>query len=275
MTSLDKSHMTLQAEHTALAKSHTTLQSEHAALVAQNAALAKCHTALQAEHAEMQRKVHDVASVMIQHHMQSSSQMAKIYQILVDTSSLTLNGSQLTLSLSNCIGQSGHHYIILSQKPPQPDYKFKLEWKRTAARPSTQLSLIQVINDDYPPMTEDTKFDVAIVNCKSNGTPLNSHSSGAQTLSICCGKSAEVSGATSLQLIGTIDFEGAFQVKLQLRHHDRQKCPCPCHPYVCAQQTAPSHFYNCPQCGRQYRTMDQPYICRRCNAECQHNCQKH
>lgn len=59
---------------------------------------------------------------------QNSPETAQVYTILVDISHLTLGGS-LTLGLSNTNRKSGHHYIVLSQEPSKPEYKFKLEWK--------------------------------------------------------------------------------------------------------------------------------------------------
>ena len=262
-------HMeTSMAHHmTSLAKSHATLQAEHAAL-------AKSHMALQAEYATLQENLEDIVSVL-KTARQNSVVVPQIYKILADTSSLTIDSSPL--QLYNPSKKSGHHYIILSQQQPESEYKFKLEWKKDRQYASGfTLKLSQIISETYPALAEETKFTVKIVSNDSTGysSRYGANTYDTNCLSICCGKSAEVSGDDSLQLIATKKLNHPYvTMNIQFKSHVLQECMCQCHTYSCTVQEVTYHVYRCSQCKRQYNlATKKPNMC--CNMECQHYCTK-
>ena len=254
------------ASKTEVAALKATLQAEHAKLRGEHLALKSAYSSkLQAAGALLQ----------------NAPETAQVYAILVDISHLTFGGS-LTLSLSTTNRKSGHHSIVLSQEPPKPKYKFKLEWKTReppieeqgfaaklfGVQPQQsyefELSFLTVL----PAPTIGAKFDATV---RLDATQ--------SMVRICCFESTPLMAKATLKCSKPPEL-----LQLRLEQHNHEQCRCPCHHYckscqyqcddasprhTCGHCGNLCHRHHCLECGR---LCDRTH-CHNC-AYCGNYCQK-
>ena len=207
-------------------------------------------TVLAESHRALQNKLMAVASVLSDH------QIAQIYTTLKDCSTLT-PGRPLTFGMSD---KPGNHHIILSQEPPKPDHKFKLEWEPVSDEsPASDASLPSIRHHvvhhvvrrkksvlinfklhfiSEAKMTAETEFDISF--------------NGSYIVKVCCGKlqgeppqkddSPQPMKTFALQISPVQDKNS--QVTIKFNPHNSRNCTCPCHPQ-------PPPLHSCPSCGSQ------------------------
>ena len=208
-------------------------------------------TVLAESHTALQMKVQAIASVLKNaSSMNSSQQIAHIYTILTDTSTLKI-GDTIQLALSE---SPGHHYIIVSQEPQkQISHKFKLEWEARAPTRQQQVymqpprtitfKLYSIHEAGYSAITAETKFDFLL--------------DRNYTMPVCLEKQKpqEEFGVTP-QLIKTIDLDCPHQQPTTITINPHKPCR------VCS----PTHFCIC--CGRQCSSRTWNHSCQWCGSTC-------
>ena len=207
--------------------------------------LAESHTALQMKVQAIASVLKDASSIH-----DSSYQIAHIYTILTDTSTLKI-GDTINLALFE---SPGHHYIIVSQE--QISHKFKLEWALTRQwQAHVQLQTItcklySIHEAGYPVMTGETKFDFSLDNNQST-----------VTIPVCLEKlqkekpQKEFGGTPQLIEASDLNFLHQLQkhVTITIKPHNPYDCVCSVIHYCisCSNQCyARKRNHKCQWCGR-------------------------
>jgi hypothetical protein len=182
-------------------------------------------------------KVKAIASVL--KNTASSILTTKIYTILAESSTLTLDGS-VTLCFSESNEKSGHHHITLSREPHQLEYK--LEWQTVQVTPQTgtlpqqqplrlrqtipvtqQTHRLELYSISEVPYRPEENFSISIIS-----------NSGTVTIEVCCGKPpVEQHGDERPYLLKAFTFGQLLQqVTIKFGGHNRSNCTCKCHPPI-------------------------------------------
>ena len=257
LATLKIEHATLNSEHAALKdgcvmkSEYTVLKSDHATLQMEHEALKKSHYA----------KLEAVGSVL---RNTPDPVIAKLYTVLVDITTLTFRDS-LSLGFAEDSATSGHHYIVLSQDAPKHQYKFKLKWKLVeveqrgiatrllgwSSRQSYrfEVNFLLVVQDIYPALTADTKFDIAFR--LDDGVK--------SSLKVCCTKPG-VSDGSVIGKLAVNCLKMPQLLKMQFLPHDLEQCSCLCH-------------HDCMKCGLRCNDNTSFHVCCHCGNMChRHHC---
>lgn len=241
MIALVKSHTVLQTQQVALQVDQEMLQAEHAALKAECVTLGvdyeelKCsHTSLQAEHKMLKdsytAKVKAVEPIVRSiPHDPHSCQLAQIYTIMADTSTVSLGGS-VSLVLSESNAESGHHCFTISQEHAE-SMLLRLEWSVHCRHPTaTKYSVFELfLLSSCERHPAGSFFDVIL--SFSSDPPLSS----ASIASVCCGRPTSVREVDEAKkLVGSLPLDQQLQENEQVtiffnNKHPKEGCSCQCH----------------------------------------------